>query len=56
MPWWVVGAVAGIDLVWAAVLTVAYRRCARELRELPDLVDEELERAERLEAGNVNSL
>lgn len=51
MPWWLVGAVAGVDLLWAAALTVAWIRTARELRELLLLVDVELERTARLSEG-----
>lgn len=56
MPWWLVGAVASLDLFWAIALTVAWLRTARELRELLALVDAELERTAALEAGNVNGL
>jgi len=41
MPWWLVGAIASLDLLWAIALTVLWVRGARELRELLDLVEAE---------------
>lgn len=41
MPWWLVGAIASLDLLWAVALTVLWWRGARELRELLDLVEAE---------------